>query len=179
MNTGDARCFQRTVRRSIDNSQPIVELFYVTPHQCIDHCIYVTNNNPSRAKLCLCFVYDYLQHSCRLYDHDGNQPPAILHPAENYDYFKRTATLNQCAGPGSPTTSANSKSSSNGTYWLKLTSTGSKSQQSQIFLRNSNAVREADQKKLSDVFITSSPSFLTGNNFLKTVSHVTLRKYDF
>ncbi|KAK0397500.1 hypothetical protein QR680_002148 [Steinernema hermaphroditum] len=96
------RCFQKTVRRSIDNSQPMTELFYVTPYQCMDHCIVATNNHAPNARLCRSFVYDHLQHSCRLYEHDGNEPPAIIHPANGYDYYRRTAVLNQCAGPGSP-----------------------------------------------------------------------------
>ncbi|KHN83785.1 hypothetical protein Tcan_13653 [Toxocara canis] len=102
------------------------ELFYVTHYQCIDQCILATNNNAPNAKICRSFVYDYTQHSCRLYDHDGNQPPAIMHPAEGSDYYKRTAILNQCAGPITPMANSHSvRSSSNpNLHTLKMTSTG-------------------------------------------------------
>ncbi|TMS37048.1 hypothetical protein L596_004067 [Steinernema carpocapsae] len=96
------RCFQKTIRRSVDNAQPMTELFYVTPYQCMDQCIAATNNHAPKARLCRSFIYDHLQHSCRLYEHDGNEPPAIIHPANGFDYYRRTAVLNQCAGPGSP-----------------------------------------------------------------------------
>ncbi|KAI6201931.1 hypothetical protein M3Y96_00894500 [Aphelenchoides besseyi] len=92
------RCFQLFSRKSIDNYQPIMELFYVTPHQCIDQCISAANNGV-KIGLCKSFVYNHLQHSCRLYDHLGTQIPAILHPAIGYDFYRRTATTQECAGP--------------------------------------------------------------------------------
>uniref|UniRef100_A0AC34QDM0 Apple domain-containing protein n=1 Tax=Panagrolaimus sp. JU765 TaxID=591449 RepID=A0AC34QDM0_9BILA len=92
------RCFQRLVRRSIDNSQPITELFYISPHQCLDQCILITNN-AKKDGLCRSFVYNHLQHSCRLYAHEGTQIPAIIHPANGYDYYRRTAITGECAGP--------------------------------------------------------------------------------
>uniref|UniRef100_A0A9J2PAE3 Apple domain-containing protein n=1 Tax=Ascaris lumbricoides TaxID=6252 RepID=A0A9J2PAE3_ASCLU len=120
------RCFRKTVRRSIDNAQPMLELFYVTSYQCIDQCIFATNNNAPNARLCRSFVYDRSQHSCRLYDHDGNQPPSILHPADGYDYYKRTAILNQCSGPVAPMSSSSviQLPSSHNLYAVKVTSTG-------------------------------------------------------
>ncbi|CEF60297.1 PAN-1 domain and Apple-like domain-containing protein [Strongyloides ratti] len=90
------QCFQRIVRRSIDNSQPIMELFYVTPHNCIDQCVSLTGNNLDENSDCKSIVYNHFQHSCRLYNHDGNTPPAILHPANGYDYFRRTAFSGPC-----------------------------------------------------------------------------------
>ncbi|VDN00762.1 unnamed protein product [Thelazia callipaeda] len=155
------RCFQRILRRSIDNSQPIIELFYVTPHHCIDHCIFVSNNNPSRAKLCHSFVYDYLQYSCRLYDHDGKQPPAILHPANGFDYFKRISTVNQCSGPESPFNIMNFQPDSplNVNYSLKISSTGTDSndeaQALQISTRDLNNIFETDQNSLTSSFTTT------------------------
>ncbi|KAI6177467.1 hypothetical protein M3Y97_00910500 [Aphelenchoides bicaudatus] len=92
------RCFQRFERKSIDNYQPIAEFFYVSPHQCIDQCITATNN-AIKIGLCKSFVYNHLQHSCRLYDHSGNQIPAIIHPAIGYDLYRRTATTQECGGP--------------------------------------------------------------------------------
>ncbi|KAI6217395.1 PAN-1 domain and Apple-like domain-containing protein [Aphelenchoides fujianensis] len=92
------RCFQLHSRKSIDNYQPIMELFYVSPHQCIDQCIQATNNG-IKVGLCKSFVYNHLQHSCRLYDHQGTQIPAIIHPAIGYDFYRRTATTQECAGP--------------------------------------------------------------------------------
>uniref|UniRef100_A0A0N5C549 Apple domain-containing protein n=1 Tax=Strongyloides papillosus TaxID=174720 RepID=A0A0N5C549_STREA len=89
-----------TVRRSIDNSQPLMELFYVTPHNCIDQCVSLTGNNQDENSDCKSIVYNHYQHSCRLYNHDGNTPPAIIHPANGYDYFRRTAF----SGPCTPTT---------------------------------------------------------------------------
>ena len=47
---------------------------------------------------CRSFVYNHLQHSCRLYDHDGNRIPAIVHPAVGYDIYRRTATTQECGG---------------------------------------------------------------------------------
>uniref|UniRef100_A0A915AFB9 Apple domain-containing protein n=1 Tax=Parascaris univalens TaxID=6257 RepID=A0A915AFB9_PARUN len=120
------RCFRKTFRRSIDNAQPMLELFYVTSYQCIDQCIFATNNNAPNARLCRSFVYDRSQHSCRLYDHDGNQPPSILHPADGYDYYKRTAILNQCSGPVAPVSSSPviQLPSNHSLYAVKVTSTG-------------------------------------------------------
>ncbi|KAI6215561.1 hypothetical protein M3Y94_00399500 [Aphelenchoides besseyi] len=92
------RCFQLFSRKSMDNYQPIMELFYVSPHQCIDQCITAANNGV-KIGLCKSFVYNHLQHSCRLYDHLGTQIPAILHPAIGYDFYRRTATTQECAGP--------------------------------------------------------------------------------
>uniref|UniRef100_A0A914N9I9 Apple domain-containing protein n=1 Tax=Meloidogyne incognita TaxID=6306 RepID=A0A914N9I9_MELIC len=53
-----------------------------------------------RTKKCLCrsVVYDHLQHSCRLYSHDGKEVPAILHPANGFDLYRRTASTQECAG---------------------------------------------------------------------------------
>uniref|UniRef100_A0A915ETQ4 Apple domain-containing protein n=1 Tax=Ditylenchus dipsaci TaxID=166011 RepID=A0A915ETQ4_9BILA len=93
------RCFQRNIRHSIDNSQPLAELFYVRPYDCLNQCILSTNNAVESEGLCRSVVYNYLQHSCRLYDHDGRKVPAILHPANGYDYFRRTATTQECGGP--------------------------------------------------------------------------------
>uniref|UniRef100_A0AC35G9Y3 Apple domain-containing protein n=1 Tax=Panagrolaimus sp. PS1159 TaxID=55785 RepID=A0AC35G9Y3_9BILA len=92
------RCFQRVLRRSIDNSQPITELFYISPYQCLDQCILITNN-AKQDGLCRSFVYNHLQHSCRLYSHDGRKIPAIIHPANGYDYYRRTAVTGECGGP--------------------------------------------------------------------------------
>ncbi|CAD5223252.1 unnamed protein product [Bursaphelenchus xylophilus] len=92
------RCFQRTERRAIDNSQPIVEIFYVSPHQCLDQCI-LSSNNAVKIGLCRAVVYDHFQHSCRLYDHSGNKVPAITHPAAGFDLYVRTATTQECGGP--------------------------------------------------------------------------------
>uniref|UniRef100_A0AC35U6N3 PAN domain protein n=1 Tax=Rhabditophanes sp. KR3021 TaxID=114890 RepID=A0AC35U6N3_9BILA len=90
------KCFQRTVRRSIDNFQPIMELFYVTQYNCIDSCVSLTGNNQDLESMCLSFVYNHDQHSCRLYNTDGSKPPAIIHPADGYDYFRRTALTGPC-----------------------------------------------------------------------------------
>uniref|UniRef100_A0AC34GSY9 Apple domain-containing protein n=1 Tax=Panagrolaimus sp. ES5 TaxID=591445 RepID=A0AC34GSY9_9BILA len=49
--------------------------------------------------LCRSFVYNHLQHSCRLYSHDGRKIPAIIHPANGYDYYRRTAVTGECGGP--------------------------------------------------------------------------------
>ncbi|CAD5217093.1 unnamed protein product [Bursaphelenchus okinawaensis] len=92
------RCFHRTERRSIDNSQPIIEVFSVSPHQCLDQCI-LSSNNAVKVGLCKSVVYDHFQHSCRLYDHDGTKVPAITHPAVGYDLYVRTAITQECGGP--------------------------------------------------------------------------------
>uniref|UniRef100_A0A7E4VS17 Apple domain-containing protein n=1 Tax=Panagrellus redivivus TaxID=6233 RepID=A0A7E4VS17_PANRE len=92
------RCFQRVLRRSMDNAQPITELFYVSPYQCLDQCIMITNN-AKQDGFCRSFVYNHLSHSCRLYSHDGTQVPAIVHPANGYDYYRRTSITGECAGP--------------------------------------------------------------------------------
>jgi hypothetical protein len=47
---------------------------------------------------CRSVVYDHLQHSCRLYGHDGRKVPAIIHPANGFDLFRRTASSQECAG---------------------------------------------------------------------------------
>uniref|UniRef100_A0AAF5DPA3 Apple domain-containing protein n=1 Tax=Strongyloides stercoralis TaxID=6248 RepID=A0AAF5DPA3_STRER len=92
----NVQCFQRTVRRSIDNFQPIMELFYVTPHNCIDQCVSLVGNNQDENSDCKSIVFNHFQHSCRLYNNDGNTPPAIIHPANGYDYFRRTAFSGLC-----------------------------------------------------------------------------------
>uniref|UniRef100_A0A0N4ZHI4 PAN domain protein n=1 Tax=Parastrongyloides trichosuri TaxID=131310 RepID=A0A0N4ZHI4_PARTI len=99
-NSAYVKCFQRTVRRSIDNYQPIMELFYVTPYNCIEQCVSLTGNNQDENSDCKSFVFNHFQHSCRLYNHDGNQAPAVIHPANGYDFFRRTAF----SGPCTPTT---------------------------------------------------------------------------
>lgn len=53
------RCFRKTVRRSIDNAQPMLELFYVTSYQCIDQCIFATNNNAPNVNFLLQFFMKF------------------------------------------------------------------------------------------------------------------------
>ncbi|KAF7639605.1 hypothetical protein Mgra_00000929 [Meloidogyne graminicola] len=96
-----ARCFQKLERHSIDNSQPLTEIFRTTPLDCLSQCITHTGNGNEQNNpgLCRSVVYDHLQHSCRLYSHDGKEIPAILHPANGYDLYRRTASSQECAGP--------------------------------------------------------------------------------
>lgn len=35
----DIRCFKKISQHSIDNASPTMELFYVTPYNCMDHCV--------------------------------------------------------------------------------------------------------------------------------------------
>ncbi|KAL7075731.1 hypothetical protein ACQ4LE_005013 [Meloidogyne hapla] len=96
-----ARCFQKLERHSIDNSQPLTEIFRTNPLECLSQCVAHTGNGDEQKNpgLCRSVVYDHLQHSCRLYSHDGREVPAILHPANGFDLYRRTASTQECAGP--------------------------------------------------------------------------------
>uniref|UniRef100_A0A1I8AY49 Apple domain-containing protein n=1 Tax=Meloidogyne hapla TaxID=6305 RepID=A0A1I8AY49_MELHA len=71
----DARCFQKLERHSIDNSQPLTEIFRTNPLECLSQCVAHTGNGDEQKNpgLCRSVVYDHLQHSCRLYSHDGRE----------------------------------------------------------------------------------------------------------
>uniref|UniRef100_A0A915MA63 Apple domain-containing protein n=1 Tax=Meloidogyne javanica TaxID=6303 RepID=A0A915MA63_MELJA len=101
VNRANARCFQKLERHSIDNSQPLTEIFRTHPLDCLSQCVAHTGNGDEQKNpgLCRSVVYDHLQHSCRLYSHDGKDVPAILHPANGFDLYRRTASTQECAGP--------------------------------------------------------------------------------
>ncbi|KAI1725506.1 PAN domain-containing protein [Ditylenchus destructor] len=61
--------------------------------------VVVVISSTATGGLCKSVVYNWLSHSCRLYDHEGSKSPAILHPANGYDYYRRTATTQECGGP--------------------------------------------------------------------------------
>ncbi|KAL3095311.1 hypothetical protein niasHS_007410 [Heterodera schachtii] len=96
-----ARCFQKLERHSIDNSQPLTEIFRSAPTDCLEQCISHTGNGDEQENpgYCRSVVYDHLQHSCRLYGHDGSKVPALIHPANGFDLYKRTSSMQECVGP--------------------------------------------------------------------------------
>uniref|UniRef100_A0A0N5AUH4 PAN domain protein n=1 Tax=Syphacia muris TaxID=451379 RepID=A0A0N5AUH4_9BILA len=75
-----------------------MELFYLSPSQCIDHCILALSTNLPNFETCQSFVYDHRRHSCKLFSHDGFKPPAIVHPANGYDLYRRILSANNCGG---------------------------------------------------------------------------------
>uniref|UniRef100_A0A183CBA0 Apple domain-containing protein n=1 Tax=Globodera pallida TaxID=36090 RepID=A0A183CBA0_GLOPA len=98
---GIARCFQKLERHSIDNSQPLTEIFRSAPTDCLEQCITHTGNGDEQEDpgYCRSVVYDHLQHSCRLYGHDGRKLPAVIHPANGFDMYRRTSSMQECVGP--------------------------------------------------------------------------------
>ncbi|CAD6187562.1 unnamed protein product [Caenorhabditis auriculariae] len=92
-------CFKRIPRRSVDNDPPIAEYRRESVSSCMKHCIMAAGNKPKTGSTCKSFTFDPSTMTCRLYDHNGNKVPAIIHPAIGTDFYQRISDVEDCAGP--------------------------------------------------------------------------------